>query len=44
MTGGGTWVSITPQGRKALKRELAALRRIMAQVDESQEASELAGS
>ena len=39
-----TWVSITPQGRKALKRELAALRRIMAQVDESQEASELAGS
>ena len=40
-----TWVSITSEGRKALKRELAALRRIMAQVDESEvQASELAES
>ena len=31
-----TWVSITPEGRKALKRELAALRQIMAQVDDAE--------
>lgn len=31
-----TWVSITPEGRKALKRELAALRQIMAQVEDAQ--------
>ena len=28
-----TWIAITAAGRKALRRELAALRRIMAQVD-----------
>jgi DNA-binding MarR family transcriptional regulator len=35
-----TWVSITPEGRKALKRELSALRRIMAQVDDAERAAE----
>jgi len=35
-----TWVSITPEGRKALKRELAALRQIMAQVDDAEVGSE----
>jgi DNA-binding MarR family transcriptional regulator len=35
-----TWVSITSDGRKALKRELAALRRIMAQVDAHEQAGE----
>jgi DNA-binding MarR family transcriptional regulator len=35
-----TWVSITPEGRKALKRELAALRQIMAQVEDAEVVSE----
>ena len=28
-----TWVAITPKGRKALRKEVEALRQIMAQIE-----------
>ena len=31
-----TWVAITPQGRKALRKEVDALRKIMSQIEETQ--------
>jgi DNA-binding MarR family transcriptional regulator len=34
-----TWVSVTPPGRKALRKQITALRKIMAQVEAAPESS-----
>lgn len=39
-----TWVSVTPRGRKALRKQIAALREIMAQVEAADQLPDTADS